>query len=225
MNDLPFKRTLTRRLHLLTSISLGMLSVIAVAEEPKKTPIPLEDFVDIPRKETFSSGIVYGPKAAFKISAPKGWVVDNEAGVQEGFPCVLYPAGSTWADADAVMYAKIASTNTTDRDAFVKFAITKMREGDKEFRYTRVAGGKTGDGHAYIINDYRHGARADAARSQVERVAYVQLPGAVAFIVFTVASEELHKKHAGVVQEVVKTFSYAPEYIGFGAKKKAPARK
>ena len=36
---------------------------------------------------------------------------------------MLYPKGSTWADADAVMYAKIASTNTTDRDAFVKAAI------------------------------------------------------------------------------------------------------
>lgn len=218
------KSTLLPRLCALKAICLGMLTISAGAEEPKKA-IALEDLVDIPSKRTFPSGIVFGPKAAFKISAPKGWVVDNEAGVQQGFPCVLYPAGSTWADADAVMYAKIASTNTTDRDAFVKFAIAKMREGDKEFRHARVAEGKTGDGHAYIINDYWHGAREDAARSQAERVAYVQLPGAVAFIVFTVASEELDKRHVSVVQEVVKSFSYAPKYIGFGTKKKAPARK
>ena len=25
-------------------------------------------------------GIVYGPKASFNISAPEGWVVDNQAG-------------------------------------------------------------------------------------------------------------------------------------------------
>ena len=198
--------------------------MIARAEEPKK-PLVLEDLVDIPGKRTFPTGIVHGPKAAFKISAPKGWVVDNEAGVQQGFHCVLYPADSTWADADAVMYAKIASTDTTDRDAFVKVAITKMREGGKGFRHTRVAEGKTGDGHAYIINDYRHGPSAGAKNSQAERVAYVQLPGAVAFIVFTVASEELHKRHAGVVQQVMKTFSYTPEYIGFGTKEKTPAGK
>jgi hypothetical protein len=80
-------------------------------------------------KGTFPTGVVHGPKAAFKINAPKGWVVDNESGVQQGLPCVLYPTNSTWADADAVMYAKIASTDTTDRDAFVKIAIGEDGKG------------------------------------------------------------------------------------------------
>jgi hypothetical protein len=198
----------------------------AAAQEKKEpNPIPLEDFVDIPSRETFPTGIVYGPKAAFKINAPKGWVVDNKAGASQGLPCVLYPAGSTWAEADAVMYAKIARTDTTDRDAFVKVAIAHMSKGNEHFKHERVAEGKTSDGHAYVINDYRHGARNDATNSQFERVAYVQLPGAVAYVVFTVPSEELHKKHAGTVQEVMKAFTYTPEYINFGVKGKAPAKK
>jgi hypothetical protein len=69
-----------------------------------------------------------------------------------------------------------------------------------------------------VINDYWHGAQTASTNSQVERVA-LQLPGAVAYIVFTVASDELHKRHAGVVQEVMKSFSYTPQYIGYGAKK------
>ncbi|MEY2526202.1 MAG: hypothetical protein QOE73_973, partial [Verrucomicrobiota bacterium] len=39
-------------------------------------------------------GIVYGPKAAFNITAPDGWVLDNHAGTDQGLPCVLYPKGS-----------------------------------------------------------------------------------------------------------------------------------
>jgi hypothetical protein len=37
--------------------------------------------------------IVYGPKAAFNIAAPDGWVIDNTAGAENGLPCVLYRKG------------------------------------------------------------------------------------------------------------------------------------
>src|SRR5688572_20672435 len=89
-----------------TFASLLIFTDPATAQEKKEpAPIVLEDFVDIPTREAFSTGIVYGPKAAFKIKAPEGWVVDNKAGASQGLPCVLYPKGSTWAEADAVMYA------------------------------------------------------------------------------------------------------------------------
>jgi hypothetical protein len=188
----------------------------------QEKPTPPKDQVDPSGHETFPAGIVHGPKGAFSIRAPKGWVLDNQAGVKQGLPCVLYLEGSTWADADAVMYAKIASTDTTDRDAFVKAAIAHMSKDDKAFKSERVASGKTGDGHAYVINDYRHGAEPGTANSQFERVAYVQLPDAVAYIVFTVPTEALHKKYAPAVEETVKSFAYQPKYINFGAQKKTP---
>src|SRR2546425_4812389 len=77
----------------------------------------------VPAQEHYPGGIVYGPKAAFNISAPKGWVLDNESGVSQGQPCVLYPKGSSWRDAKTVMYAKIASTEFEDVNAFVVWAI------------------------------------------------------------------------------------------------------
>ena len=70
-------------------------------------------------QENYRGGIVYGPKAAFNIGAPKGWVLDNESGASQGLPCVLYPKGSSWSDAKTVMYAKIASTQFEDANAFV----------------------------------------------------------------------------------------------------------
>jgi hypothetical protein len=35
-------------------------------------------------QENYRGGIVYGPKAAFNIGAPKGWVLDNESGASQG---------------------------------------------------------------------------------------------------------------------------------------------
>ena len=62
----------------------------------------------VPAQVQYRGGIVYGPKAAFDIAAPDGWVLDNESGQQQGFPCVLYPKGESWANGRTVMYAEIA---------------------------------------------------------------------------------------------------------------------
>src|SRR5215469_5216174 len=73
-----------------------------------------------------AGGIVYGPKASFNISAPEGWVLDNESGVEQRLPCVLYPKGESWADARTVMYAEIAGTEYEDADKFAAMAIEQM---------------------------------------------------------------------------------------------------
>jgi hypothetical protein len=135
-------------------------------------------------QDKFPGGIVYGPKAAFKLDAPPGWDLDNSAGVEQGLPCVLYPKGSNWQDAKTIMYAKIASTEFSDADAFVAKA--------------------TGDGKPYFINEYP----ATKKYSQWERVAYVQLPGAVAYIVLSSRDEANFRKGAPALQEALKSFAY-----------------
>src|SRR5205809_7180926 len=123
-----------------------------------------------PGQEKYPAGILYGPKAGFNISAPEGWVVDNEAGVEQGMPCVLYPKGSSWSDAKTVMYANIAGTEFEGVNVFVAMAIKEMEKihgRPKE----KIASGKTKDGHDYYINEYP----ATKPYSQWELVGYVQL--------------------------------------------------
>ena len=157
----------------------------------------------ISAQETYRGGIVYGPKAAFNISAPDGWILDNESGANQGMPCVLYRKGSSWSDAKTVMYAKIASTQFEDVNAFVAMAIKEMKKthgAPKE----KIASGKTRDGHDYFINEYP----ATKSYSQWERVAYVQLPHAVAYIVLSSRDEARYRKDSPALQEVLKTFVY-----------------
>lgn len=154
-------------------------------------------------KDTYPGGIVYGPKAAFKISAPKGWVLDNSAGAEQGLPCVLYPKGSSWADAKTIMYARIASTQYTDVETFVATAIKEM-EKEHGLPKQKIESGKTGDGQAYFVNEYA----PTKSYSQYERVAYVQLPHAVAYIVLSARDGASYRKHAGALKEVLKSFAY-----------------
>ena len=154
-------------------------------------------------QQKYTGGIVYGPKAAFNISAPEGWVLDNESGVNQGQPCVLYPKGESWADARTVVYAKIASTEFEDVNAFVAMAIKEMMKTHGTPK-EKIASGKTKDGHDYFINEYP----ATKSYSQWERVAYVQLPRAVAYIVLSSRDEASYRKDSGALQEVLKTFMY-----------------
>jgi hypothetical protein len=145
-------------------------------------------------QEKYRGGIVYGPKAAFNISAPEGWVLDNEAGADQGLPCVLYPKGSSWSDARTIMYAKIASTQFEDVDKFVAIAIKEMKDRHGTPK-EKIESGKTGDGHPFFINEYP----ATKSYSQWERVAYIQLSS---------RDESSYRKDSPALQEVLKSFGY-----------------
>src|SRR5438874_4973276 len=157
----------------------------------------------ISAQETYRGGIVYGPKAAFNIAAPEGWVLDNTSGAEQGLPCVLYPKSSSWADAKTIMYAKIASTQFEDVNAFVAMAIREMQKTHGKPK-EKIASGKTRDGHDYFINEYP----ATKSYSQWERVAYIQLPRAVAYIVLSSRDQASYRKDSGALQEILKTFMY-----------------
>jgi hypothetical protein len=154
-------------------------------------------------QQSYRGGIVYGPKAAFDIRAPEGWVLDNESGKNQGLPCVLYPKGSSWADAKTIMYAKIAGTKFKDVNAFVATAIKEMEKVHGKPK-EKIATGKTADGRDYFINEYP----ATKTYSQWERVGYVQLPHAVAYIVLSSRDHASYQKDSGALQQVLKTFTY-----------------
>ncbi len=154
-------------------------------------------------QEKYRGGIVYGPKAAFNINAPDGWVLDNESGSSQGLPCVLYPRGQSWADAKTIMYAKIASTQYEDVNAFVAVAIKEMKAKHGTPK-EKIASGKTHDGHDYFINEYP----ATKSYSQWERVAYVQLPHAVGYIVLSSRDHASYQKDSPALEGVLKTFIY-----------------
>jgi hypothetical protein len=144
-----------------------------------------------------------GPKPRLTSVRPKAGSWTTNPAQSQGLPCVLYPKGSSWSDAKTVIYAKIASTQFEDVNAFVTTAIKDMmkaRGAPKE----KIASGKTKDGRDYFINEYP----ATKSYSQWERVAYVQLPRAVAYIVLSSQDEASYRKDAPALQEVLKTLVY-----------------
>jgi tetratricopeptide (TPR) repeat protein len=155
----------------------------------------------VPGQEKYPAGIVHGPKAGFNITAPEGWVL--ESGVNQEPPCVLYPKGSSWRDAKTVMYAKVASPQWEGVNAFVTMAIKEMAPIHGKPK-EKIASGKTKDGHDYFINEYP----ATKNYSQWERVGYIQLPQAVAYIVLSSRDQASYQKDSSALEKVLQTLVY-----------------
>lgn len=156
----------------------------------------------------YPAGIVTGPKAAFLISAPEGWLLDNRSGLPQGLHCVLYPKGRTWANSSFGMYVKIASTQFTKKEEFIEFAIDANRKKDTDFSHKILKQGKTSEGYGFTIIEYNL-----PRFSQYEFVGYIQVPDAVAYIVFVTHDTKSRIEHSGAFNETLASFLYRPDYI------------
>jgi hypothetical protein len=51
-------------------------------------------------------GMLFGADHAFNFTAPKGWVLDNQSGVQQGLYMIFYPADQTWSNSPVIAYGR-----------------------------------------------------------------------------------------------------------------------
>lgn len=160
-------------------------------------------------KGQFPAGIIFGSKGAYKIDAPKNWILDNKSGISMGLPCVLYIDGYTWQNSPVIMYSKIASTNFENIDKFIEFAIKEFKKGDSNFSHKVLKTGIIDDGK-FIIMDYHGGPY-----KSYERVFYIQMEKAVGYVVFSAQNETDFKKFADAIYEVIESYEYKPEYVDY----------
>jgi hypothetical protein len=81
------------------------------------------------------TGLVYGKDYAFAITAPAGWVLDTESGIQQGLHAVFYPTGSSWKASQAVMYVNAAAKADT-LEKFVEGDVADFRKGSPRLKVT-----------------------------------------------------------------------------------------
>jgi hypothetical protein len=74
-------------------------------------------------------GMLFGSDHAFYITAPKGWVLDNQSGVSQGLPMVFYPIGQTWKDSPVIVYGR-----SIPKDSQIKSIPDQVNETVEDFR-------------------------------------------------------------------------------------------
>lgn len=97
------------------------------------------------------TGLLFGTDHAFNFSAPTGWVLDNQSGVQQGLHMVFYPVGQTWESSPVMAYGMSVAKDSELRtiEDQVKRTVDDFRSnGSKDYTAeakedVKIPGGKT----------------------------------------------------------------------------------
>lgn len=76
-------------------------------------------------QDSTRTGLLYGNNHSYYLTAPVGWIIDNQSGREDGMNAVFYPKGSSWADGETVMY-----TTFVNFDSIKKETIRDIISGD-----------------------------------------------------------------------------------------------
>jgi hypothetical protein len=147
------------------------------------------------------TGVFYLKDTAISLTAPKGWVLDEEAG-RPRFQGVFYPAGSTWVASDTVMYVNtLARSVEPSLEAFIADDVAQEREESPNLQVRAGEPIRLSDGKSARVN-----LLTGDKWGNFESVAYIDSPSDYVAVVLTSKSEAAYKSAQAAFVELVKSY-------------------
>ena len=153
-----------------------------------------------------AGGIIYGPRHAFMVTAPPGWVLDTQAGKADGLVVVFYRTGESWQNGDAVMYVNTvvpdsgrqANPSQVMRDDSVRFSRDVPGIG-----VARLAPMRTKDGRVANVRRF-----TGDPRGSFEMVAYVAEKSVTPILVLSARSRTGFEAAQPAFRQLVSSYSF-----------------
>ncbi|HEV2116477.1 MAG TPA: hypothetical protein VGR48_10655 [Terriglobales bacterium] len=151
-----------------------------------------------------NAAIIYSDHGGFMISVPKGWVLDRATGQKMGTCCVLYPQGSSWDQADSVIYPNIAEKQSGQTlQQLMASDLDGFRQRFPRMNVVEARDLPAGDSAAAKVRLF-YGVN----QGSFELVAYVDEPQVVALLVLSSRSKEALGEALPAFREVLKSYVY-----------------
>jgi hypothetical protein len=149
--------------------------------------------------------IAYGDDWAFMVAAPDGWVVSCETKDHEGVPVGLWPKGSNWADAEAVMYINPSSKPDPKQtlEAFAEWSDEQFRKDKPGLKVSVQPALETADKSHAVVHRYTGDSWAN-----VEVVAFVESKTIFAIIVLSARSDAKYQESYPAFEKVVRSYAF-----------------
>jgi len=194
------------------SVLLGVLSfsLFVSAGHGEKKEGPSATGTPKPKDE-MNSGLVYGDNHAFWVTAPKGWVLDNESGVSKGLYAVFYPKGSSWAKSPVVMYANTTS-KTKEQGTLQKMIDGDVAEYRDDLKTKKIVDAQalpTGDKDKKAVVKHFLGDN----QGNYEACAYIDESKIVVFLVISAKSQKEFESSLPAFKELVASYSFFSDKV------------
>lgn len=155
-------------------------------------------------------GIVFGKDHAFSLKAPKGWMLDNESGVDQGVRAAFYPKGETWADSKIVAYARgrpktkeIATADDAAKDVVENF----HANGNPKYEAKRIKMLKTDSGKEAVIYHFTGDQWGNS-----EAAAYVVEEKTINFVVMNSRDPKVFAASLDAFDQLVKSYKFMGDH-------------
>jgi hypothetical protein len=162
---------------------------------------PLSASAEITEQGT---GMLYGPNHAFFVTAPKGWVLDNESGVKQGIHMVFYPVGYTWANSPVIVYGQSVTKDAKMRSVKdqVESTIKMFHEkGSTGYKITKETSITFSDGKKASIYYY-----AGDKWGNFEAAAYFEEKNTINFLVLNARKKPDYDKYLSGFELLVRSY-------------------
>lgn len=153
---------------------------------------------------TSKTGMLFGEDFVFYMTAPSGWVLDNQSGVKQGTHMVFYPEGGTWENSPVVAYGN--STPLTDEigsvEDFVKKTVQEFRQGGSFFikslkqKKISLAEGKKAEIYYFSGDQW----------ANYEAVGYIREKKTINFLVYSARDKSVFEANLDKFFEILRSY-------------------
>jgi len=153
------------------------------------------------------TGLIYGTNHAFTLTAPKGWVLDNEAGASEGIYAVFYREGESWKDGTAVMYVNTSGKADRSMEEWIDEDILDFNTDYPDLVVK--------EGNDILFGKVRALVRYYSSKSygQNEAVAYINAGKTGVIIVLTSRDKAAFDKALGDFEKLVRSYQFVTDKV------------
>lgn len=130
----------------------------------------LFSFHNLLAQDSTRTGLLYGHDHSYYLTAPVGWIIDNQNGREEGMNAVFYPKGSSWSDAETVMYTTYVSFDSAKKETIgdiIASDSARFRQASSQSRVKKQIPVDIGKGKKAIVYNF-------SMDGNYETVAYMQ---------------------------------------------------
>jgi hypothetical protein len=158
------------------------------------------------------STLVYADTASFVLEAPPGWILDCNAGKDQGPLTVLSRVGESWRTGQAVMYASVLTDRGQTRLPFSKridAEVAALRRGAPDTRVVAMMPIRTKDDTRASVRRFQ-----SPSKQLFEVVAYIPRGRIMPLLTMTARSEAAFQAALPAFNRLVQSYAPGPRVKG-----------
>lgn len=160
-----------------------------------------------PGKDEPQTGIIYGGDHAYMLTAPEGWVLDNQVLADQGIFAVFYPKGDS-VNGNWVAYSRVMGLDPKGLLASALADMEGMKQQSPHYTWKRLPDIGTSDKNTAIVFSTSGDSLGNA-----EYLAYIQTPTHVVFISAVTKTPADQGKLKPAFESLVKSFSWITDKV------------